>query len=95
MVSLLVALGILSSVSQTPPAPTVPSVNVEKLAENVYLAAATAEDRELLYRFGALVVLAGGQCAPAERAWLDRFAAALGLAAERREALEREIFPAT
>jgi uncharacterized membrane protein YebE (DUF533 family) len=63
--------------------------------EELARAAATAEDRELLYRFGALVVLAEGQTSPPERAWLDRFGAALGLAPDRREALEREIFGAT
>jgi uncharacterized membrane protein YebE (DUF533 family) len=63
--------------------------------EELARSAATAEDRELLYRFGALVVLAEGQTSPPERAWLDRFGAALGLAPDRREALEREIFGAT
>jgi uncharacterized membrane protein YebE (DUF533 family) len=63
--------------------------------EELARAAATAEDRELLYRFGALVVLAEGQTSPPERAWLDRFGAALGLGPERREALEREIFGPT
>jgi uncharacterized membrane protein YebE (DUF533 family) len=57
--------------------------------------ASTAEDRELLYRFGALVVLAEGQASPPEKAWLDRLSAALGLSAERRSALEREIFGPT
>jgi uncharacterized membrane protein YebE (DUF533 family) len=63
--------------------------------EELARSAASAEDRELLYRFGALVVLAEGQTSPPERAWLDRFGSALGLAPDRREALEREIFAPT
>jgi uncharacterized membrane protein YebE (DUF533 family) len=57
--------------------------------------ASMAEDRELLYRFGALVVLAEGDCSAPERAWLDRFGSALGLAEDRRQALETEIFGTT
>jgi uncharacterized membrane protein YebE (DUF533 family) len=55
----------------------------------------TTEDRELLYRFGALVVRSEGGASPPERAWLERLGAALGLAPERRAALESEIFGAT
>lgn len=56
---------------------------------------AGAEDRELLYRFGALVVLAEGELSPPEKVWLDRLGSALGIAAARRSALEQEIFGAT
>ncbi|HXV59618.1 MAG TPA: DUF533 domain-containing protein [Vicinamibacteria bacterium] len=52
----------------------------------------TAEDRELVYRFAALVVLADGEISQLERAWLDKLAAAMALGDGRREALEREIF---
>lgn len=55
----------------------------------------TAEDRALLYRFGALVVLSEGGASPPEKAWLERLGAALGLASDRRTALESEIFGAT
>jgi len=55
----------------------------------------TNEDRELLYRFGALVVRSQGGASAPERAWLERLGAALGLPAERRTALESEIFGAT
>lgn len=55
----------------------------------------TTEDRELLYRFGALVVRSEGGASPPERAWLERLGAALGLAPERQAALESEIFGAT
>jgi len=53
------------------------------------------EDREMLYRFGALVVLAEGDVSPPEKVWLERLAAALGLGAARRSALEEEIFGTT
>jgi len=56
---------------------------------------ATAEDRELLYRFGAVVVRTDGGASAAETAWLERLGASLGLSAERRAALESEIFGAT
>lgn len=55
----------------------------------------STEDRELLFRFAALVVLAGGEVSTRERAWLERLAAALFLDASRRAALEEEIFGAT
>ena len=55
----------------------------------------TTEDRELLYRFGALVVRSEGGASAPERAWIERLGAALGLAPERRTALESEIFGAT
>ncbi len=55
----------------------------------------TTEDRELLYRFGALVVGSEGSASVPERAWLERLGGALGLAPERRAALESEIFGAT
>jgi uncharacterized membrane protein YebE (DUF533 family) len=64
-------------------------------SEEIGTMVSTTEDRELLYRFGALVVRSqGGESAP-ERAWLERLGAALGLAPERRAALESEIFGAT
>jgi len=56
---------------------------------------ASTEDRELLYRFGSLVVLAEGDVSPSERAWLDRFSAALGFTAARRAALEDDLFGVT
>ncbi len=56
---------------------------------------ATVEDRELLYRFGALVVRADGAASAQETAWLERLGAALGLTPARRAALENEIFGAT
>ncbi len=63
--------------------------------EEIATMVATPEDRELLYRFGALVVRSqGGESAP-ERAWLERLGAALDLAPERRASLESEIFRAT
>ena len=55
----------------------------------------TTEDRELLYRFGALVVRSEGGASAPERAWLERLGAALDLPADRRSALESEIFGAT
>jgi uncharacterized membrane protein YebE (DUF533 family) len=63
--------------------------------EEVGRMVSTTEDRELLYRFGALVVRSEGGASPPERAWLERLGAALGLAPERRAALESEIFGAT
>jgi uncharacterized membrane protein YebE (DUF533 family) len=56
---------------------------------------ATLEDRELLYRFGALVVRADGAASAPEAAWLEKLGASLGLAPERRAALESEIFGST
>jgi len=55
----------------------------------------TTEDRELLYRFGALLVRCEGGASAPERAWLERLGGALGIAPERRTALESEIFRAT
>jgi uncharacterized membrane protein YebE (DUF533 family) len=63
--------------------------------EEVGTMVSTAEDRELLYRFGALVVRADGGASALEAAWLERLGAALGIAAERRAALENEIFRVT
>jgi len=62
--------------------------------EEVGRMVSTAEDRELLYRFGALVVRSEGGASAPERAWLERLGAALGLAPERRTTLEGEIFGA-
>ena len=55
----------------------------------------TTEDRELLYRFGALVVRSEGGASAPERAWLERLGGALGLAPDRRTFLESEIFGAS
>jgi uncharacterized membrane protein YebE (DUF533 family) len=63
--------------------------------EEVGTMVSTAEDRELLYRFGALVVRADGGASTLEAAWLERLGAALGIAPERRASLENEIFRAT
>lgn len=49
-------------------------------------------DRELLYRFGALVVLADGGTSDLERGWLDKLGSALALDGPRRRAMEQEIF---
>jgi uncharacterized membrane protein YebE (DUF533 family) len=63
--------------------------------EEIGTMVSTTEDRELLYRFGALVVRSqGGESGP-EKAWLDRLGGALGLGPERRAGLESEIFGAT
>jgi uncharacterized membrane protein YebE (DUF533 family) len=56
---------------------------------------ATVEDRELLYRFGAVVVRTDGGASAPETAWLERLGTSLGLSPERRVALESEIFGAT
>jgi uncharacterized membrane protein YebE (DUF533 family) len=55
----------------------------------------STEDRELLYRFGALVVRSQDGTSPEETAWLEQLGGALGMAAGRRSALEAEIFGAT
>ncbi len=60
-------------------------------AELVELAQDT-EARETLFRFGALVTLADQDVSDLERQWLNRLAAALELAPERKAALESEIF---
>jgi uncharacterized membrane protein YebE (DUF533 family) len=52
------------------------------------------EDRELLYRFGYLVVRADSEASEKEKAWLDALAAAAGLSQERRKTIEDEIFSA-
>lgn len=62
--------------------------------EEIGTMVSTAEDRELLYRFGTLVVRSQGGASATETAWLGRLGAALGLAPERRAALESEIFGA-
>lgn len=54
--------------------------------------AGTAEGRELLYRFAALIVLADEEVAELERDWLARLAEAFGIDEERRQNLEREVF---
>lgn len=51
-----------------------------------------ASDRELLYRCGALVVLADGEASALERAWLTKLGGALGLDEARRSAVEGELF---
>ncbi len=58
------------------------------------LAAMTADGpaREVLYRFGALVVLADQHTSDLERSWLKRLAAAFEFGDERTAALEAEIF---
>lgn len=53
------------------------------------------EDRELLFRFGCLVVHADSEASAGEKSWLDALAAGAGLSAERRRAIEGEIFEAT
>jgi uncharacterized membrane protein YebE (DUF533 family) len=63
--------------------------------EEVGTMVSTTEDRELLYRFGALVVKSQGGQSATEAAWLGRLGGALGLAPNRRTALESEIFGAT
>lgn len=63
--------------------------------EEIATMVSTAEDRELLYRFGALIVRSEGGASAPETAWLERLGAALGLTPARRAALESEIFGAT
>lgn len=63
--------------------------------EEIGTMVSTTEDREILYRFGALVVGSQGGASAPETAWLDKLGAALGLAPERRAALSSEIFNAT
>lgn len=53
---------------------------------------ASQEDRELLYRFGALVVAKDGVIDDHEKAWLDKLGEACGIPPEGRRALEREVF---
>ena len=49
-------------------------------------------ERELLYRFAALVTRTDAGVSPTEAAWLGTLAAALGLYPERAKALEAELF---
>jgi uncharacterized membrane protein YebE (DUF533 family) len=65
--------------------------SVEEIASPVE----TTEDRELVFRFGSLVVLADGEASAREKTWLESLGAALGLAAERQRALQSEIFETT
>jgi uncharacterized tellurite resistance protein B-like protein len=60
----------------------------EELAE----LAPAAEAREVLYRFAALIALSDRDVSDLERAWLGRLADAFELPAERRQALEAEVF---
>jgi hypothetical protein len=60
-------------------------------AELAAMAASDAE-RELLYRFAALVTMTDAGVSPAEATWLGCFAAARGLSAARAKALEGELF---
>lgn len=53
---------------------------------------ATQEDRELLYRFGALVVAKDGTIDEHEKVWLDRLGDAFGIPPEQRRSFEREVF---
>jgi len=63
--------------------------------EEVGTMVSIAEDRELLYRFGALVVRSQGGASAPETAWLERLSRVLGISRERAAALEGEIFSAT
>lgn len=54
-----------------------------------------AGDQELVYRFGALVVLADDTVTASEKTWLASLADALGLDAARAEAIQSELFDAT
>lgn len=65
--------------------------SVEEIASLVN----SAEDRELLFRFGALVVLADGEASAREKTWLESFGGALGLAPERQRVLQTEVFGTT
>jgi uncharacterized membrane protein YebE (DUF533 family) len=51
-----------------------------------------ASDRELLYRFGALVVLADGDASELEKVWLEKLGGALALDGDGRRAMEQELF---
>jgi len=57
--------------------------------------AVDADDRETLYRFAALVVLADDDVADTEKAWLARLAAALGIDAARSRAIDEDLFEST
>jgi uncharacterized membrane protein YebE (DUF533 family) len=52
------------------------------------------EEREMLYRFGALVVLADEETTALEEAWLHKLASSLGLDDARCRTLREEIFQA-
>jgi uncharacterized membrane protein YebE (DUF533 family) len=52
----------------------------------------SAEDKELLYRFGALVVLSDEEVTDLERGWLQEFSSALGLSAGRQSEIDGELF---
>jgi len=56
---------------------------------------ATADDREVLYRFGALVVLADDTVTDSEKAWLSSLAAALGIDEARAQTIQSELFEPT
>ena len=61
-------------------------------AELAPLASAAEQDRELLYRFAAVVVLADGDVSPLEKQWLGELASSLGIPRERAVAMEKELF---
>jgi uncharacterized membrane protein YebE (DUF533 family) len=50
--------------------------------------------REALYRFAGLVILADRHVAQTERTWLDRLAVTLGYDQTRKQGLEQQIFNA-
>lgn len=56
---------------------------------------ADADDKETLYRFGALIVLADDDVADGEKTWLDGLAAELGLEAGRRREIDKDLFEPT
>ena len=49
-------------------------------------------EREAMYRFAGLILLSDGNVSDLERGWLDRLAVAFGFDADRKGALEAEIF---
>lgn len=49
------------------------------------------EDKELVYRFGALVTLADGEVSGLERTWLEQLADTLRITPERQTQIESEI----
>lgn len=63
-------------------------------ADELAALAGDQEAREVLYRFGALVVLADQEASDLERGWLQRLAKTFELDDARRAALEAEIFGA-
>ena len=52
----------------------------------------TPDDRETLFRFGALVVLADDTVTDQEKTWLENFASALGIESGRRRSIESDLF---